>query len=844
MIHKAREEAADATFRNNGDAMKRVKVETKKTATQKTATRAKIVRVGTRKPLSNIRAPWHPDEDKTIVRMVQEGFPWTQIGEALQRSYSSCYSRYCSKLDPYITSSWTTEKLDQLNTMALQGMSWTQIRKELGIRSLVCKKKWVSLGKLSKNHNDQGSHSTAEPSDNPSIALVKRANVRGMYFSKIEFQLLQDLVEKHGQLDDAGQAILEDFKQQSFDRASQRSQISPFTRARLEALTIDDLRYKYLRLSQGKTFWTRDQETSLIQQVLKHGTADDKWEIIATYVGPHSPKECRSHWKKLDMPTQPTVSRWSKTEQSTFWSHWLEHGSDFDTLSKLLYVRSPQDCQQFFDNATRDVYKQDPDIFRNQVQALLDTLPTLDKKVSFSREQSLTLRQALRRYSKTARAKTSRSEMWRWVANKVPGGLSPSSCALHWHYLCQNMDVISGPLEENGARIKPEKNSSWSHEELKLLDQGIRELCPNWRGIQQRYLPWRTSRAIRQRWLYMSDKSIRISEAEYYKILHAGEATEAIDWDELIKEMPGWNNAPCQRVFECSYKHIIRHTVWQPEEDRLLIEKTIEENGRDWHAIAAHFKGIQPAMAPLFNPPLYSPNDPMQPRTRKTAWQCRLRWCQLVEPLMPARLSLNGFFLTPTVDTLLNYSHTTIMAPSDIIIRPATPADVGDILSLIHELAKYEREPASTVEATEESLLKTLRFTPPQPSSQNLASCLLAYLPSNPVEPVGFALYFTNYSTWRGRGGIYLEDLFVKESVRGQRVGRRLLGELAREVTLMNGGRLEWSVLKWNEPSIQFYKSLGAVVMDEWHTMRVDGEALTKLAKDGHGIEGKSTTLM
>ncbi|KAF9274844.1 hypothetical protein BGZ68_000318 [Mortierella alpina] len=183
------------------------------------------------------------------------------------------------------------------------------------------------------------------------------------------------------------------------------------------------------------------------------------------------------------------------------------------------------------------------------------------------------------------------------------------------------------------------------------------------------------------------------------------------------------------------------------------------------------------------------------------------------------------------------------MSSTKVTVRAATPSDVGAILGLIHELAEYEREPASTVEATEESLLNTLRFTPPHPTSQNLASCLLAFVPSSP-EPVGLALYFTNYSTWRGRGGIYLEDLFVKESARGQRIGKRLLGELAREVGLMNGGRLEWSVLKWNEPSIQFYKSLGAVVMDEWHTMRVDGDALTKLGKDGEGIEGTSTTLI
>lgn len=95
---------------------------------------------------------------------------------------------------------------------------------------------------------------------------------------------------------------------------------------------------------------------------------------------------------------------------------------------------------------------------------------------------------------------------------------------------------------------------------------------------------------------------------------------------------------------------------------------------------------------------------------------------------------------------------------------------------------------------------------------------------------VGIALYFYNYSTWRARPGIYLEDLYVKQSERGKGFGKRLLVELAKEVVAMEGGRLEWSVLKWNEPSIKFYESIGAKMMSEWVGMRVDGEGLTKLA--------------
>lgn len=98
------------------------------------------------------------------------------------------------------------------------------------------------------------------------------------------------------------------------------------------------------------------------------------------------------------------------------------------------------------------------------------------------------------------------------------------------------------------------------------------------------------------------------------------------------------------------------------------------------------------------------------------------------------------------------------------------------------------------------------------------------------------ALYFYNYSTWRSKAGIYLEDLFVRESERGKGYGTRLLGELAKEVVEMGGGRLDWSVLKWNEPSIKFYEGIGAKRMEEWVGMRVDGSGLGELAKRAEAL--------
>jgi GNAT superfamily N-acetyltransferase len=164
---------------------------------------------------------------------------------------------------------------------------------------------------------------------------------------------------------------------------------------------------------------------------------------------------------------------------------------------------------------------------------------------------------------------------------------------------------------------------------------------------------------------------------------------------------------------------------------------------------------------------------------------------------------------------------------------------------LIQELADYEKESAA-VEATHESLLNTIAFAPSPDISANPlenvtpstgdaisptrpARALLLFNPEG--EGVGLALYFYNYSTWRARAGIYLEDLYVRESQRGKGYGGRLLGMLAKEVLDMKGGRLDWWVLKWNTPSIKFYEGIGAKAMSEWQTMRVDGQALVELAK-------------
>ena len=156
-------------------------------------------------------------------------------------------------------------------------------------------------------------------------------------------------------------------------------------------------------------------------------------------------------------------------------------------------------------------------------------------------------------------------------------------------------------------------------------------------------------------------------------------------------------------------------------------------------------------------------------------------------------------------------------------IRAATEADVPQILAFIRALAAFEREP-DAVSATEEGLLRD-GFGP-----NPIYYCLIA---DRDGQPAGFALYFFNYSTWLGRPGIYLEDLYVLPEFRGRGIGKALLKQVAAVAVEKNCQRLQWVVLDWNKLAIDFYRAMGAEFLDEWRNVRVSGEALDRLASVG-----------
>ncbi|MDT7544752.1 MAG: hypothetical protein QOE99_862 [Actinomycetota bacterium] len=157
------------------------------------------------------------------------------------------------------------------------------------------------------------------------------------------------------------------------------------------------------------------------------------------------------------------------------------------------------------------------------------------------------------------------------------------------------------------------------------------------------------------------------------------------------------------------------------------------------------------------------------------------------------------------------------------VIRQAGPADVPVLLELVHELAVYEKEP-DAVEGTEQMLADALFGAMP------VASCHVAEIDG---EVVGFALWYVTFSTWKGRPGLWLEDLFVRPAARGSGLGKALLQALAQVCVERDYARFEWWVLDWNVDAQGFYRSLGAQPQDVWTTGRVDGDALTQLGASG-----------
>jgi len=205
-------------------------------------------------------------------------------------------------------------------------------------------------------------------------------------------------------------------------------------------------------------------------------------------------------------------------------------------------------------------------------------------------------------------------------------------------------------------------------------------------------------------------------------------------------------------------------------------------------------------------------------------WWFVLTWtCALLRRVAFARPSANGTIGINLITGLTDWSKA--MAEKDAIrIRPGTKEDAEQVVQFITNLAIFEKEPLSSVKVTPADIVKYMET--------GLIHILMAeHLQQNGQwAPAGFALYFYNFSTWEGKPGLYLEDLYVDQQVRGRGIGAALLSALAKIAVDKGCARYQWQVLDWNQPAIDFYEKKGGKVLKEWLTVRVEGEALEQLA--------------
>jgi ribosomal protein S18 acetylase RimI-like enzyme len=178
----------------------------------------------------------------------------------------------------------------------------------------------------------------------------------------------------------------------------------------------------------------------------------------------------------------------------------------------------------------------------------------------------------------------------------------------------------------------------------------------------------------------------------------------------------------------------------------------------------------------------------------------------------------------------MSVQHPAVPSEPTATVREGRPDDVDAVVSMVRELAEYERA-ADQARLTPEQLHRAL-FEGAAPDGHAAAYLLMAEVPGDEgPEVVGFALWFLNFSTWEGVHGIYLEDLYVRPAHRGSGAGRALLTALARTAVERGYARVDWSVLTWNEPAIGFYRRIGAIALEEWRTYRLTGSALASLAR-------------
>lgn len=611
---------------------------------------------------------WTPEADAKLVALRIEGHKtWLEIGQALDREPATCMNRFESSLNPSLQGFWTPERVSILEKLAESSKPWSDIGQTLGCHRLACMEKWRLLG-------DVGTLS----SDLAGDASCSAVGISQPRVSRSKEEKRKEKVKDSEQLRQPLASL------KSVDRVDK-----DVDRKSWNSLLVDERRYHHYRVwkknSPEDRFsslylmnpgWSAKEETILIQHVLQDGL--DRWEQVASdrLGGRFTAEECRICWKNLDMPVvtflqdnldgiategpqrdyaTSEVSTLStsvilpkditgrsaseaaltlgsgeglltKEQQSQFWCLWQTHGQNWTKISDLLDVVSPDDCREYFTTITKN-FKGPKQEVREKILKLAAAMtatmtatvtptpsmgPVLEaslesphqpsklqaRKPAFAWDKELSVRlQAVVRQAYKSRAVHIDEINWLWVSRRVHPDATSRVCKNHWKFLHDHSQV------------------SWRHDDLKRLEEGIRLLGPKkLSAIRDHFLPHMTKDDVTRHWFRISDKATQINVEEYYTLHQAVKEHGEDQWAAVEKAMisvsPGWKKLPCKRVWESSYQHLTTHgSTWTPTMDCALL-RLVKFVGRDdWYSVA---KALQ---------------------SDKSAWQCRLRWCQLLDPV-------------------------------------------------------------------------------------------------------------------------------------------------------------------------------------------------------------------
>ncbi|KAG0197136.1 hypothetical protein BGX28_009355 [Mortierella sp. GBA30] len=526
--------------------------------------------------LNKYRKPqFTPEIDQEILRLRKQGQSWATIGSVLGIPHRSCHRRYIAALDPGLHELWPEKKVQHLDDLVRQGKPWSEIAKILGMTSSNCQAKWKTI---------------VRPKDSE----------RNRQFDLLQSKVLLQLVEEHGQ--DDWKAVLRGFMMQLGGRD-------------MAKVTPEQLRHQYYKLMRRPTqVWSLNEETALIQHVLKHGTG--QWDMISQALRHHTPEQCKEKWLSLDMNTKiPKEKAWYKAERGNFWRLWQRYGEDWKSIAGSLPKRTADQCEAFFKKETAGYTKEGPERFQEQTKRLAEQCSQYNSYV-WKKEDS----ERLWVVAEECRARSPSGRIyWKAVAEELKMNLSPSQIKHHHYYL---QTVREGGLA-----------GVWTEQEIKTLERAVKEVGRDWVLISKKYLPGRNSKSVCHKFNNTRNKGSYISEEEYDALMNKVDVQEqefkrahninggngrnsnggslfSPNWNEIARSMPGglWTADDCRDAYEHSFKSHLK-SKWTQEEDDALLTAAKSLGRKNWIGVARHVPG-------------------------KDTWECRLRWAELQQPVL------------------------------------------------------------------------------------------------------------------------------------------------------------------------------------------------------------------